>query len=80
MKGGSKLLCGEDAITDHLKISSYLFRKFIRLKMPCVLIDKRWFAHTKNLDLYFERLTAKQGELNFDDNGEANTGNDDETE
>jgi len=52
-----KILIGAKAIMDYLVISRPTFRKFIEMGMPATVIDGRWYAHTDNLDKFFQKIT-----------------------
>ena len=52
-----KLLIGVQAILDYLQISEPTFRKFVGMGLPAVVIDRRWYAHTDNLDAFFKKIT-----------------------
>ena len=60
----NKILIGKQAIMDYLQMSENTFLKFVRRGLPVRIIDNRYYAHTDNLDRYFENLTSKkeQGE------------------
>ena len=53
-----KILIGMDEIMTYLNISRPTFEKFIHLGLPARVIDNRWYAHTDNLDLYFQKITV----------------------
>ena len=56
----NKILIGKQAIMDYLQVSENTFLKFVRRGLPVRVIDKRYYAHTDNLDRYFENLTSKK--------------------
>ncbi len=59
-KQSDKILIGADAIMSYIGAGSeHLFKKFLSAKLPVVKIDNRLYAHTENLDAYFQKLTAK---------------------
>lgn len=53
------LLVGQQQIFDYLGIAQPAFYEFIKMGMPAVSINGRWYAHQKNLDDYFIALTRK---------------------
>lgn len=53
------LLVGSQQIMDYLGIDKKPFYDFVKLGMPAVSINGRWYAHQKNLDDYFMSLTRK---------------------
>ena len=56
-KTSSKILIGAQAIQDYLQISAPTFKKFIAKGLPAVVIDNRWYAHTDNINEYFQQMT-----------------------
>ena len=56
----TKILTSAGEIMAFMKISEQLFRLFLRLKMPAVQINRRYFADTDNLEDWFRRLTMTQ--------------------
>ena len=58
-----KMLSTAAEIQSYLRISDKLFSHFIKLKMPAVQINGRWYAHTDNLDDWWRTCTAKQATL-----------------
>lgn len=56
-KPSNKILIGAQAIQDYLSISAPTFKKFVQKGLPAVVIDNRWYAHTDNLDAYFQQIT-----------------------
>ena len=60
-KKSDKILIGADAIKAYIGVGSeHLFKKFLNAKLPVVNIDNRLYAHTDNLDAYFQKLTMQQ--------------------
>jgi hypothetical protein len=58
-----KMLSSAAEIQSYLRISDKLFSHFIKLKMPAVQINGRWYAHTDNIDAWWQSCTAKQTTL-----------------
>jgi hypothetical protein len=56
-KSSHKILIGAQAIQEYLQISAPTFKKFVKKGLPAVVIDNRWYAHTDNLDAYFQQIT-----------------------
>lgn len=58
------ILIGMQAITQYLSkydgtpISRTTFAKIISMGMPATVIDGMWYAHTENINLFFQKLTA----------------------
>jgi len=71
-----KILVGEQAIRnaipryDGTPVSQVIFRKFIDLGMPAVLIDRTWYAHQDNIESFFQRLTNASMKGNIPDETE----------
>ena len=60
-KTKSGLIVGRQAIMDFLDIGSKdMFYDFVKNGMPAKLINKRWYAHVKNLERYFTDITNVQ--------------------
>ena len=53
----SKILAGLDEICKYANMSKPTFYKFIKLGMPAVIIEGRWWAHSENIDKFFQRIT-----------------------
>ena len=52
-----KLLIGSKAIRAYLHdISEPVFKKFLKMGMPVIVIDNRYYASTDNLDEYFKSV------------------------
>lgn len=58
-KQNCKLLIGSQQIMTYLQVSKTTFYKFIKLGMPAIVIDGRWYAHAENLDEYLKAVTRK---------------------
>jgi len=59
----SKVLVSIDEIKHFLRIGDILFEHFLKLKLPVVQINGRWFAHADNLEEWFKLLTSVQRRL-----------------
>jgi hypothetical protein len=55
-----KLLVGSQQIMTYLQVSKTTFYKFVKMGMPAVIIDNRWYAYSENLDDYMKALTRRQ--------------------
>ncbi|WP_319406120.1 hypothetical protein [uncultured Desulfosarcina sp.] len=53
----NQILIGKQAIIDYLQMSENTIMKFVRRGLPVRIIDNRYYAHTDNLDRYFQDLT-----------------------
>jgi len=59
-----KLLVGSQQIMTYLQVAKPTFYKFIKLGMPAVVIDNRWYAYSDNLDEFMKLITRKtMGEI-----------------
>ena len=54
-----KLLIGSQQIMTYLGISKNTFYKFLKLGLPAIVVDNRWYAWSDNLDEYFKTITRK---------------------
>jgi len=59
----TKILIGKKAILDYLQLSENTFFKFVQRGLPVRVIENRYYAHTDNLDLYFQKLTIGDGRV-----------------
>ncbi|MCU0589870.1 MAG: hypothetical protein MUC33_01400 [Desulfobacterales bacterium] len=53
-----RLLVGKKAITDYLGVGDSLFYELINAGMLARAFNKRWMAHTDNIDDFLRRFTA----------------------
>ncbi|MFA5056839.1 MAG: hypothetical protein WC485_01885 [Opitutaceae bacterium] len=56
-----RLLIGKKDITDYLRVGDPMFYELIKIGLPARVINRRWFAHTDNIDLFFKQITIKGG-------------------
>ena len=54
-----KILWTAEAISKYLGVSRGKFYSLIKAGLPAVIIDGVWCAHADNLELFFQRGTAK---------------------
>jgi hypothetical protein len=54
----NRLLQTSKEIMAEYNLTRRQFKKFIKLGMPAINLDHRWYACTKNIDAWFEDLTA----------------------
>ena len=54
------LLIGKKAIAEYLDISRDTFTEMMKLGMPAVVINNRYYAHHNNLELWFQAITRTQ--------------------
>lgn len=54
-----KILWTAEHIAKYLKISKGKFYNLVKAGLPAVIIDGVWCAHTDNLEMFFQRGTAK---------------------
>lgn len=55
----SKFLVGANQIMSYIGIARPTFYKLIRLRLPVVIIDNRYYGHTDNIDEFLRMLTKK---------------------
>lgn len=58
----SKVLITKKAIMEHLGINADTFSYWIENGMPAVVENRRWYAHTDNLDEFFKVRTRRRAE------------------
>lgn len=47
-----------DSLSDEKeKCSDHAFYQYIEMGMPALFHNRKWYAHTKNIDVFFEGLT-----------------------
>ena len=51
------ILGSRQEIMDFIGASEYLFKKYITRGMPAKYHEKRWVAHTDNIDAFFKKYT-----------------------
>jgi hypothetical protein len=56
----SGVLIGKKAIAAYLNISRDSFYELIRLGLPAVVINNRYYAHKENIELWFQGITRQQ--------------------
>jgi hypothetical protein len=62
-----RLLIGKKDIFDYLRVGDQMFYELIKIGLPARVINRRWFAHTDNIDMFFKQITIKGGgEINED--------------
>lgn len=59
-KAERRFLTSKEEIMEFLGVKDSAFSTFLKLQMPAVRINGRWYAHAKNIDDWCMRLTAKQ--------------------
>jgi hypothetical protein len=57
VKNHTKTLFSKQEILDYLRISDYLFRKFVEKGMPARYENSRWTAHCDNLEDFFRKFS-----------------------
>jgi len=51
------ILQGLNEILEYTGLSKPLFYKFVRLGLPAIRLEGRWYASTVNIDRFFEQIT-----------------------
>jgi len=59
----NKIFTSKDDILKYMQISNRLFEHFLKIGLPAVQINTRWYAHADNLDDWFRKNTKKQGSI-----------------
>lgn len=63
------ILIGLDEITGYIGVTVPTFHDLVKFGLPATTIKGRWYAHSQNIDKYFERVTLiRQKEI--DENAE----------
>lgn len=62
-----RIITCRDDIMKYLNLSKYMCIKFIKMGMPVLIIDGRWYAHKDNLDEFF-RARTRVDSRNIPDN------------
>ncbi len=63
-----RILTSKDEIMNFLGVKDAVFTQFLKINIPVVIVNGRYYAHTENLDLWFKALTIKQRpEINVPD-------------
>lgn len=62
-----RLLIGKKDITEYLRIGDPMFYEFVKMGLPARVINRRWYAHKDNIDLFFKQITIRgTGEMGED--------------
>lgn len=48
------------------KCSDHAFYQYIEIGMPALFHARKWYAHTRNIDVFFEGLTRVSMKSNLD--------------
>lgn len=59
VNGKCRLLVGVDQIIEYVGVTRPTFYEFVKIGMPAVSINGRWYAYCDNIDDYFRLLTRK---------------------
>lgn len=60
IKHDKRFLTSKDEIMDFLGVKDTVFAQFLKINLPVVIINGRYYAHPENLDAWMKVLTAKQ--------------------
>lgn len=55
-----RILKSKEEIMEFFDIKDAIFAQFLKIQIPVIIINGRYFAHSENLDAWFKSLTAKQ--------------------
>jgi hypothetical protein len=53
----NKVLFGKDEIMEAYKMTDYTFRKWVKMGLPVLIIDRTCYAHRDNVDEFFKAVT-----------------------
>jgi len=53
----TNILIGLKSILEYLKVSKPTFYKLVKTGLPAIVVDRTWYAHKNNLDVYFQHIT-----------------------
>lgn len=53
----NKVLFGKDEIMDAYKMTDYTFKKWVKMGLPVLIIDRTCYAHRDNIDEFFRAIT-----------------------
>lgn len=59
-KPEKRFLTSKDEIMEFLGVKDVVFAQFLKINIPVVVVNGRYYAHSENLDAWFKQLTAKQ--------------------
>jgi hypothetical protein len=55
-----RFLTSKEEIMNFLGVKETVFAQFLKINIPVILVNGRYYAHAENLDAWFKSLTAKQ--------------------
>ena len=58
-RASCKILWTADAIARYLGVSRGKFYSLVKAGLPAIVIEGTWCAHADNLEVFFQRGTAK---------------------
>ena len=59
-KNEKRFLTSKEEIMDFLVLKRSVFEQFMKIGLPVVIINGRYYAHSENLDAWMKAFTAKQ--------------------
>ena len=63
-----KILTSFEEIRQFMGVSDYVLQHFIRMGLPILQINRRWYAHTDNLEEFVKAISRKQKSLQTEEN------------
>ena len=57
------VLSGMEEILEYLKMTEYIYRKWLKLGLPVLVVDGTHYAYRDNLKDFFKNATLKPGEI-----------------
>lgn len=52
-----RVLFGKDEIMQAYKMTDHTFRKWVKMGMPVLIVDRTCYAHRDNIDEFFKAVT-----------------------
>jgi hypothetical protein len=53
------VLCGKDEIIQVYEWSDYIFKKWVKNGLPCLIVDRFYYAHKDNISDFFKGITRQ---------------------
>lgn len=54
-----RLLVGRVMICEYLQVSNNGFKEFLKLGLPVRVINRTYYAHAENIDIFMRQITAQ---------------------
>lgn len=53
------VFCGKGEIMQSYGWSEYVFGKWVKMGLPCLIVDRTYYAHKDNINEFFRAVTRK---------------------